>query len=415
MDRGNDVFRTLRWGLRKYAWVIVLCTVAVGVVLPLLQAQQDDVYEAKATVQYRGELLVPSVDVFPRVAQTVFNSGPVAANVRDTLGLNDGAAVIPQRVELVDEQDNLLFTIIGRDGSPETAQKLADNAAAIFAQQMSSTPLAEGGFTQLTPTELPARPVASLTDGKLALVTALVAGAIAGVGVVVLLLMWRQPVLDAATAEQALGAPVLGRVRLPHRRRAIGRGDAIGIAALARRLPVGRTDLILLTSPPKAATERQRLSSELAHVLDRLRAVRLLRGGELDLSEWDDATASPHSSKKRRSPRADRELVIVDGPTREEQAARPDDAVMLLVVPEGVRLALLRQAAEEHLAGELTGFVLVRRDRPRRNQDRETVAADTRPGNPEADNQDSFFDGMPVDDTRSESAAWDDRSRSSVR
>jgi hypothetical protein len=59
-------------------------------------------------------------------------------------------------------------------------------------------------------------------------------------------------------------------------------------------------------------------------------------------------------------PDADRtELVLVDGPT-EERTSRPDAAMTLLVVPEGIALGALRLLADEYLDGDPGGVVLVR-------------------------------------------------------
>ena len=408
MDRGSDVFRTLRWGLRKYAWVVVLTTVAVGVVIPFVQAQQPDVYEATAEVTYDGELLVPNIDPLPRAGETVFNNGAVADGVRKVLGKRgSGGGVIPQKVELVAQQDNVVFTVIGRDGDPKTAQELANTAATIFALQMTQLPLAVNGFTQSTPAAKPTTPVATLTNGPVGLALAVMAGVIAGLGAVMLLLMRRQPVLDAVTASEVAGAPVLGKIRVPHRSVAPGEGPVGGIAPLARRMLAGRADLVMLAGPPAGSDERRRVSSALAEVLGQHRKVRLLRGGELDLS------AAPASAAEAGTP----ELVIIDGPTPLEQAVRPETSMMLLVVPEGISMASLREAVNDHVDGDGTGVVLVRRDRRgkgllssgRGTNDRESDG----PG--EERDEGSFFGQLSDDGTRAESPAVAGETRSPVR
>ena len=50
MNQGADVTAVLGWGLRRYAWLIALFVVALGVVVPGLIGQRGEEYQAKAQV-----------------------------------------------------------------------------------------------------------------------------------------------------------------------------------------------------------------------------------------------------------------------------------------------------------------------------------------------------------------------------
>lgn len=383
MDRDADAVKMLRWGLRKYAWVVVLFTLAVGVLLPVLQAQSEDVYEATALVHLEDELALPSLDALPRYGETIFRNGAVASQIRADLGLPETEEVVPTHAELIAEQDNVVFTVIGRDEDPEVAQDVANTAAAVFALEMSSSK-GVGQFVVQHGAELPAEPAPSLAGGRLALVIAPIAGALAGVGLVAFLLILRQPVLGAASAEAATGAPVLGRVKLPRRRGSVDERDVLGLAALARRLLAGPAGVILLASPRKAARNRHRLLSVLGPVLERAGRVHVRHGGGLDTTLQDGLGQRRTRSRRQRR----QQIVVVDAPTQEEQTVRPDDAMMLLVVPEGIGFAPLTRAAQEYLDDGATGVVLVSRGWRWRRAPRRERAADA-----DSDTRDAPEDG----------------------
>ncbi|MBA3233908.1 MAG: hypothetical protein H0T17_08185, partial [Propionibacteriales bacterium] len=128
MTAGGDVFTTLMWGLRKYAWIVIVFVVGIGVLVPLAQSRADDVYEARAYVGPSGAIVLQNLDVLPRLGENVFSNGAVADTVRRSLGLSGSAAVVPERVELVTAQDNIVFTVIGRGDNPGEAKDVANLA-----------------------------------------------------------------------------------------------------------------------------------------------------------------------------------------------------------------------------------------------------------------------------------------------
>lgn len=359
MDRGVDVLGMLRWGLSKYAWVVLVLAAAAGTLLPLAQSQRVDVYEARALVGLQGEPVVQNLDVYPKTGEDIFANGAVARETRKILDLSDTTAVIPQRVELVAQQDALTFPVLARDDDPKRAQRVANTAAAIFALQMSSTQTGE--FVVQSEAELPVTPLPGFAGGTSAIVIATLAGALAGVGVIAMLLIWRRPVLDPDGAEEATGVPVLGRVRLPRGSGPVDLQAAAGITAVARRLLTGRSSLVLLASADKTAPQRRALLLLLRNVLGETRDVRVLQSDGVESNVHNGASTRRRGrvATGARQP----EMILVDDPRSAEQAARPDESMLLLVVPEGVSLASLRHAAEEHLDGGAAGLVLVYQSR----------------------------------------------------
>lgn len=368
MDRSGDVFGTLAWGLRRYAWLVLLATVAVGVLVPYVLNQSEDVFEAETTIQAAGNkaLEIPSLDALPKFGEQSFNNGAVAQKIRDEFRLPASDPVIPERVELVTEQDAVGFTVIGRASNPNDAANLSNTAASTFAQEMNQSSGTVGFFATQEPADPPAVAEPKIAGGTLTLLLGVLAGLIIGVALVALVLVLRRPVLDAEAARDATGAPVLGRVTLPRGRREPSERDAHGLGALCRRLLGSGSPVILLVSPQKAAGVRHRLATVMASLLGRSRNVFVSSGGDGDLPmHWDLVTR--RGNRKSRGVSAERtELVLVDGPTVEERTHRPDSATTLLVVREGITLNALRQVADEYLDGEPGGVVLVRTRRARR-------------------------------------------------
>lgn len=361
MDRGGDVFGALTWGLRRYAWVVALAVIGIGMLVPLGLSRSTPVYEAEAILAPNKELTIPNLDALPRYGEVVFISGAVADSVRESFGLSGTSPVIPERVELVTEQDNVAFTVIGRSEDPTVAAQLANTAAAAFQLELNQTSDAVGYFIVLSQAEPPASAEPSLAGGNLALAIGVLGGLVVGLALVALLVVIRRPVLDPEAAKGATGAPVLARVTIPRGRGDVRERDAHGVGVLCRRLLAGSSSVVLLAGPKNSAGLRHRLTPVLTTLLGRSRSVVVSRGGEQDLTtQWElDARRGRRARSVPGMPKA--ELVLVDGPTADERMHRPDSALMVLVVPEGIGLNALRQAAEEYFDGGPAAVVLVRK------------------------------------------------------
>jgi hypothetical protein len=368
----------------------VFFIIAAGALLPWLQSRSADTYEARALVGPQTKITLPNLDPLPRMAETQFNDGEVADAVRQALKLQPTASVIPSRTDLIAPQDNPIFTILGRAGNPTAAKDIANVAASAFAVEMNKfseqqpgQPPPVGSFQVTTVAQPPTAPLPHLAGGKWAVIFGLLAGAIAGVGVVALIVVIRRPVIDSGTAVDATDMPVLGRISM--QRNAQGGDDVKGVAALCRRLMAGDPDQVLVVGPPGAAESRRVLAASIASVLERSRRTRLLSDSDeqLGTDESDDVDSEQP------------ELVVVAGPSPAQIANRSSRAITLLLVPAGISARSLRDTAENYDDGGVSGIVftrLTRRGWPRR---RRTTAST--PAHPE-----------PDDDTRSDGPASPD-------
>ena len=360
MGSTTDVFGALTWGLRKYAWVVLLPVLAIGVLVPLAFSQASPVYEAEALVAPNKQVAAPSVDVLPRFGESAFSSddGVVADSVREAFGMPPTTVVIPRQVELVTEQDNVAMTVIGRSSDPEDAAELANVAAASFQLQLNQASDAVAYYIVMEKAEAPSSAEPQLAGGITSLIIGVIGGLIVGLALVVLLVVLRRPVLDPIAAQEATGAPVLGRVTLPRGHGEVGDGNAPGVSALCRRLLGSSCSVILVVSPKGSSELASRLTSMLAAQLGSSRRVVLRQGGDQNMVQ--PALSAGRSGPKPVNdlPHGHAELVLVDGPTAAERLNRPDSALVLLVVPKGIGINALRTAAEEYLDEGPGGVVL---------------------------------------------------------
>ena len=344
----RDAVSVLGWGLRRYAWFVVLAMIALAVIIPVaLKNGSPTRYLAQAEVGPTVKLNLSNLDPLPRVGETVFTNGAVADAVRASYhpALAASESVVPSRVELVAPQDNVVFTVLGRGATPAEAKDVANVAAGTFTEQLNKYGEAVGTFAVQRPASTPAAPIPTVNI-PLAVLAGEAGGLVVGIGCIAAFLAWRRPVLDAVTAERIAGAPVYGTVQLDP-----SSDEAKGLPQLCHRLLRTRAGVIFLVGHKWNRYDRSRLATELRGVLGGPRAVTVLSGGHQ--SFWGltpDAREEGHES----------DLLIVDGPTQTELAVRPDESVTLLVVPEGLSESKLRREAEYLLDPGPSGVVLVR-------------------------------------------------------
>ncbi|HEX6248368.1 MAG TPA: hypothetical protein VFZ64_10895 [Nocardioidaceae bacterium] len=347
MTDSGDVFGVLRWGLKTYAWVVALFILLLGVLMPWLLRQVPDQYTAQAQVGPTEAIKLPNLDVMPRVGETVFNNGVVAQAVRESVSppIEPTQSVIPQRVELIAAQDNIVYIVVGHGPTPRSAEHAANVAAARFAQELNKYDALVGSFAIQRLASPPLEPDEKI-GGAMSIAIGVLAGLAAGVGTVALLLVWRRPVVDPAGVRETTGAPVLGKVFLGGSRR-----KTRGLPQLCRLVNSGATNVLLLAGPKSTRHARRQLGAELRSVL----------GWSRDIVWYDG-----HGEQARQVDQADpahREhppLVIIDDPTQAEVANRPASSLTLLVVREGIGHAALSREAELYLDGDAAGVVLVR-------------------------------------------------------
>jgi len=324
MSDGGDVLGVLGWGLRRYAWVVAVFVLGVGLLLPWLLNRAPTHYDAQAQVGPTDVLSFNNLDPLPRLGESVFTNGAVAATIRTSVDPRVPAqvSVIPQRVELVTAQDNVVFMVVGHGSTPRAAARYANLAATTFTEELNKYAHSVGSFAvQKLPTP-PASPVQPPLGSALAALIGVVAGLLAGVGAVVMVLAVRRPVLNGTSAEQVTGARAFGRLRL-----ARSADGMRGLPQLCHRLRVEDCPLLLVAGPHRTSRLRQTLVNELARLLSQ------------------------------------RPVTIIDGPTQWQVAERPDSSLVLLVVPEGIGHTALVRQAEKYLDGGRAGVVLVRGQR----------------------------------------------------
>jgi hypothetical protein len=362
MNGGGDFLSAMGWALRRYAWLVLAFVIGLGVLIPFLLNRAPATYEAQAQVGPTDKVLLQPLDPLPRIGQSVFNNGAVAKEVRNTLKLGPGASVTPKYVELVAAQDNLVFTVLGHYKDGQTAQRLANLAAATFTVELNKYSGSVGQFQVQHGAPLPATPTATLGGGNLAIAIGLLAGLIAGLAAVALIVVWRRPVLDAASAEEATNAPVYGLVKLPRGRGPVDSYSVRGLAPLCRRVLASSYDTVLLVSSPNGETQLRDLGSAMSNLLNRVqRAPRPTQGGSFGTSGasaagWNDPGTS---SANGVLPHTNVQLRVATKDTLEEVATLPDSALTLLVVPRGTNVKELRDAAGEYFTGGAGGLVIV--------------------------------------------------------
>lgn len=359
---GSDAFGVLGWGLRRYWWLVLLSVVVFGVVAPALLIGDREQYDAQAQVGPTDRLTVPNTDLLPRIGVSVFENGAVAQAVRRSFvpPLSRSTSVIPERVELLEAQDNVILTVVGHGTTPESAQATANVAASTLAQELNKYTRSVGSFAVQKLADEPANPVPTM-GRPTAIAFGMLAGLLAGLAGVVALLAWRRPVIDSDTAARVTGTPVLARLKLEGPRQEI-----VGLPVLARRLLSADVDLVFVDGPANTARMRSRLVDELAALMGRVRPARVVHGGDLDFpspatervserSSGGNPGGNPGSSREDK-----KELILVHEPDQFDLATRLDDSMLLLVVKEGTGQARLSNAVGQNFDSGSSGLVLAR-------------------------------------------------------
>jgi hypothetical protein len=339
MDSGSDVFATLMWGLRHYVLLVLATVLALGVLVPVALSQRTAEYEATAQVGPTKPVVLPNTNPLPRIAESVFNNGAVEESVRTLLKQPNGN-IIPSKVQLIAAQDNVVLEVVAHAPTAQGAIDIANNAATSFVLELSKYQESVAEF-QLQHKAILAKKVPKVAGGSASIALGLVAGLLAGVALVGLLLVFRRPVVDVSTAQDVTGLPVVGRITLP-RHGPPGAGDVRGIGLLCRRLLSASASTIQVAAPSQA--QAQFLAGSMTEAFGQMRAGRRPQtrpgGGQGD-------TVPP-------VPR-----VLAPEGTEAWISAPQEESYTLLLAPEGMSTRKLRLFAEGHDTGSRTGVVLV--------------------------------------------------------
>jgi hypothetical protein len=328
--------------------LVAALVLAAGLLLPQIVDRAPVVYEAEAQVGPNEVLRLDNTDSLPKLGESVFGkeNGAVARAVRKSLRLPDSTEVIPNRVELVAAQDNIVFVVVGRGPDVNSAERTANVAAAQFTDELNKYAEPVGTWAIQDLAAANNEPVARIS-GLLAGVGGVLAGLILAVGAVALLLVARRPVIDTAAAEDATGAPGIAHVTLGH-----DGTPSRGLPRLCRHILSSGTEVLLLVGPSSTTRARHELAVQLTGALRRSRNAEVAR-------EPDEDTRPVVTP--RQEPARQGDLVILEDPSLVNIANRPERSLTLLVVPEGIGQSSLRQLAEQYLDGGAAGVVLIRR------------------------------------------------------
>jgi capsular polysaccharide biosynthesis protein len=349
----------LRWGLRRYRLLFLLCVLLGAALAPLAALQRNTVVEAEALVV--AERLDMDLAALPRYGQAVFNNGEVTRAIVAQLG-DDGDYddVIPDKVQLVAEQDSIVFRVVGRDTNPKSAADIANTAARSFIDTLNGPGTGVGTFTLQSQAMAPAAS-SDAPRTLLAVGIGLGAGILLGLAVVSVLLVARRPIVDPADAEEATGVAALGTVVVPRTTRgAIVRPEQLaGLAPVCRRLLALSEPIVVLVSRPGEARVRQQLAVALANVLQRVRRVNFV--GPPDLRELAGGPTAPPRPEDEPTTEGGttRPLTLVDSNEPLDLVQPPESTATVLVVFEGIGASALRAAVTEHLGGSAEARLLL--------------------------------------------------------
>jgi hypothetical protein len=347
MTQGADVTGVLGWGLRRYAWLIALFVITLGVLVPGLLQQRAQEFQASAQVGPIRVLKVPNTDVLPKVATDVFANVVKDPEVKEAAGVPADEKLSPEQLQMVAAQDNIIFTVVATSTDAGTAQNTANVAATKFVDGLNVYTQSVGSFAVNAPAGGLPEPVPTL-GGPVAWGIGIASGLLVGCGAAALMLLVRRPVIDVVTAEQEAGAPVLGQITLNRS----GTG-ATGMTQLCHRIVSQPTRMVLMAGPKNLRRERHELADELVFWLSRVRHVISI-GSREPVEEFGAASLAERTSSED-------ELVIVNDASPVDVATRPDRSLTLLVVADGISRSALREQARQYVDGGSVALVLVRR------------------------------------------------------
>jgi capsular polysaccharide biosynthesis protein len=352
--------RRLLWCLRQYAWVVVVCVLALAAA-PLVLAPVAPTYQADALVVARQ--LTVERRVLPQMAEALFASGAVAASVATEAAVGNPDVLIPDRLSVVAAEDSIALVVQARDPDPATAARMANLAADAFVLELNRPGAGVGEFVLQAPAIVPTEPLTELRAEVRSTLGAL-AGLLLGLGLIALVAVVRKPVVTFHDVESAAGVPLLGTVKLPKGVSGTYPGPlgVPGLPGVVRWLSTVPSGRLLLTSAPSgmsassAAWVRDRLFVMLGVALCAVRKVRF--EGPPELVDAIEQLSGDRDLRDTTDPTG--ELTLVDGGSPVELVDPAATSVSVVAVaPLGVSQSRLRAVAAEYVGGGLVGVVLV--------------------------------------------------------
>lgn len=367
--RADDAATRLWWGVRTYWWLVAQCLVLVmGLALVLGRADQGDpVYRASALI-ITERLSIETVQ-FPSLAEAIFTSGSVASDAVAAGNLPyDPKDLIPQHAQIEPIEDSGALYVIGRDEDPELAVQTANATAQALEEELNRT-----GELGLFSLQSGARPELVTEEERLSLPLLVfmggIAGCLAALGLVGLIMLIRRPVLSASHSAELAGTSALTELSLPNVRGSVSIGPEVvgGLSSLAFWLFPEGQGIGALVSCRGSESERSRIALLLSQAISRSNSVVLVRSTDPRVERvYEGSARQPRLTVLDEVP-APREgageLIVIDGPTTRDQDAPqllPPSAATLLVVKEGTSGRAVEAAGSQFLPGDLVGVLFVR-------------------------------------------------------
>jgi hypothetical protein len=338
VESGSDVWATLMWGLRRYAALVLAMVLILGVLVPLLLNRRTPEFQATAQVGPTGPLVLANTTPLPRIAESVFNNGAVEESLRSMLKQPKGN-IIPSKVQLIAAQDNLVLEVVAQAPSGKQAIAIANQAAIAFVIELGKYQNSVAAFSVQHHAGF-AKKVPKLAGGSASVALGLLAGLLAGVALVGLLLVFRRPVVDTSAAQEVTGSPVVGRISLPRHGHS-GVGDDRGVGLLCRRLLSTPASTIHVAAPSQA--QAQLLAASMTEAF-----------GHMGAARRPQKRSSDHSPDVSPVPK-----VVAPESTDAWLSSSDADSYTVLLAPEGISARKLRLFAERHDTGAPTGVVVV--------------------------------------------------------
>ncbi len=245
---GRTAYAARRYWLLGLA--IVIGTTIAASVLGSRVSSNVSSFEASALVV--AQTLEIRAEELPRAAAAVFRAGTVARLVAADDEIPYSAdSLIPDRLDFEPVENTIAMRVVGRDGDPDIAARMANLGAAALVQELNRIGPGFGVFTLHTRAVPPAD---STNEPPPLAVIGLVAGIVLASGTIGLLMSLRRPVLDPRTVEEIAGVPLLGDIVLDSNDRTGSLADVSGLARLATALHIESGSVRYLVSahlPPR--------------------------------------------------------------------------------------------------------------------------------------------------------------------
>ena len=220
-----DVGSRLWWALRRHLGVLVLTTlltVTVAVAMAPTDDESEEYEAASLVVAERLDGIRP--EHLPRMATAIFAGNTVATETVRRAGLPlEPEQLVPHhaRVEIV--EDTVVVRVVGTASQAREAAAISTVAAEVLVEELNRLGPDVGVFFVQETASAP--DLATTQLGRPSpMILGLLGGALLGLGLVSLGVLWRRPVIHADEALSRVDAPLVG---LLERRRA-GHADTVG-------------------------------------------------------------------------------------------------------------------------------------------------------------------------------------------